>query len=445
MKLLVASDNTGSLKEVICNKGTDTSQKDAIQPSIKSFHKLGSSKKIQKLVKIDSKHLIVVSRLGGSICFYDLTSMGEYQLETFNNNVTTNPTNESDSKTHGNNYQLIHQIDGLSSDPKDNFISLNYVKSLDIIYTCTQNGRVSLISLKDDKYLHSEFSCSTKPVSAFIHDPNIIDNFQFVFGGKENDLTIIKIANSINDFLNLFNNNPQSNQIITTFKAKNVKPDRLHLRVPIWITNIIFLNKNSNEIVTTTKYGQLRYYDTKIGKKPRYSVQLTEKHYNQTVGIINAVLSFNKNINTQEIICSDDHVSVSKYEIKSGRLVGKYPGNTGLCQTINSFDDKYLITGGLDTYLRVFEIASKEQLIKVYIGSNISNAIIVDPKDKNVANDKNPNPLLSKPEIKNEDNDDDIWDELDNNVRKRHTINSPSKDHFSPRPTKRIKKSLVST
>ena len=43
------------------------------------------------------------------------------------------------------------------------------------------------------------------------------------------------------------------------FIAKNVKPDSLQLRVPVWVSDIGFLH-GSSKLVTTSKYGHVRYF-----------------------------------------------------------------------------------------------------------------------------------------------------------------------------------------
>jgi hypothetical protein len=69
--------------------------------------------------------------------------------------------------------------------------------------------------------------------------------FQITTGGKENRLQVWDV------------NRPDASPV---FAAKNVKPDTLQLRVPVWITDICFPDALApSSIATVSRHGHIRY------------------------------------------------------------------------------------------------------------------------------------------------------------------------------------------
>uniref|UniRef100_F1L6T5 WD repeat-containing protein 74 n=1 Tax=Ascaris suum TaxID=6253 RepID=F1L6T5_ASCSU len=61
-----------------------------------------------------------------------------------------------------------------------------------------------------------------------------------------------------------------------TFTAKNVRPDNLQLRVPVWDTDIRFIPDSQN-IVTTTGKCQIRIYDPRAQRRPVKEMEWLEE------------------------------------------------------------------------------------------------------------------------------------------------------------------------
>ena len=73
-------------------------------------------------------------------------------------------------------------------------------------------------------------------------------------GGKENDLQVWDLERPQEPF----------------FRAKNVKPDFLELRVPVWITGICYPDPSThNLIASSNRHGHLRLYDLRISGQRR--------------------------------------------------------------------------------------------------------------------------------------------------------------------------------
>ena len=77
-------------------------------------------------------------------------------------------------------------------------------------------------------------------------DPNtIFFNFQIATAGKENRLQLWDLSRP---------------DVVPVFSAKNVKHDKLELRVPVWVTDICFPDALSpSSVATVSRYGHIRW------------------------------------------------------------------------------------------------------------------------------------------------------------------------------------------
>lgn len=52
------------------------------------------------------------------------------------------------------------------------------------------------------------------------------------------------------------------------FTSKNIPHDNLQLEVPVWESDFRFLDDNEHNLVTCSRYGYIRYYDTRQQRRP---------------------------------------------------------------------------------------------------------------------------------------------------------------------------------
>ncbi|EMG49915.1 NSA1 Ribosome biogenesis protein NSA1 [Candida maltosa Xu316] len=401
MKFIISADDTGAAKEVVCNKGTDTSKQDAKQPtSITNFFTEPDATLKSRIVHLLSFNYqyIIATRLGGHVSVYDLNEEVEQEEK----------------------YKLLHDFELPVADD-DKPIALAKIEILDSIIVAFESSKIFLIHI-DDKFKFKPLEIQLpeyKPISAFTVNPeaeNII-----ALGGKEHDLQIIQIFNKkINSTIFKKKNYEKEFQSTVIFKAKNVKNDHLDLRVPIWITNILFCKNNGNpgyKLITSTRYGQVRLYDTNEGKKPRKDYPVSQKPI--------VTLSF-ANEEQTELIITDTHSLMAKYTLEKideeafktnsasagdiirpvPKLLGKFTGgNTGATFAVQVYEN-IVAFAGLDRYLRVFDLESREILAKVYVGVEVSSLLILDDEDEDDEETK-------KRKREEEEDDEDLWNQLD--------------------------------
>lgn len=407
MKFIVSSDDTGAAKEVVCNRGTDTSKQDATQPiSIKNYFTEPSASlktRINHLLSFNYQY-IIGTRLGGQVSVYDL-----------NEEIKEEEGEEEEEEK----FKLLHNFE-LPVDKDDKPIALLKVEILESVIVAFESSKLFLIHINDKfdfKPLEIKLP-EAKPISAFTINPefeNII-----ALGGKEVDLQVIKLFNDkINSTIFKKKNYEKKFVPEIIFKAKNVKNDHLDLRVPIWITNILFSKAEKGyKLITSTGYGQIRLYDTTEGKKPRKDYQVTDKAI--------VTLSYG-NDEQSEIIITDTHSLMAKYSLTKiderafktnsasagdiikpvPKLLGKFTGgNTGATFGVQVYED-IVAFAGLDRYLRVFDLESREILAKVYVGVEVSSLLVLDDEDEEDEETR-------KRKREEEEEDEELWNELDN-------------------------------
>lgn len=413
MKILATSDDTGSIKEVICSRGTDTSKQDSIQP--KSTRNVceeeGTSVKTRILQLVNFKSTFLIgSRAGGSVSVYDINHE-EYELV--------------------HNYQLP-----VSGDDKP--IALIKYEDSDVVFSAYESGRVFVIHLNNGFFDLKPFELQipgNRPISAFVIHPH--EHGVFACGGKENDLRVITMfKGKITE--DIFKKETCGKFFTPTvlFTAKNVKNDHLDLRAPVWISKILFFNekpKDGYKLITATRYGQIRLYDTTHGKRPAHDYKVCDK----------PIISLNfADSEQEEIIISDTHNLVAKFSLAQidskayktnsasagqivkpvAKLLGKYAagGNTGAIFGIDISDNTLIATGGLDRYLRVYDVKSRDICAKVYLGVQISDVIILDNEDEEEeeAEDQKSSRHKKKRRVLNEEDESDeeeLWQALEDN------------------------------
>lgn len=184
-------------------------------------------------------------------------------------------------------------------------------------------------------------------------------------------------------------NTSENGELKSLFKGKNVKNDKLDLQVPIHITDIKFLSagkKDTFELLTSTKYGQIRVYDTSKGRRPVQDIKVSR----------DGIKLLAPAANDKDVIYADTHMNAAIFDISRKQKKGNFDGFTGNTQSLHSYEGRLLAAGGLDRYLRVFDLQTREPVGKIFTGCEISAVHILEDDVK-----------------KREVEADELWDELE--------------------------------
>lgn len=402
MRFLVSADEIGNIKEIYASRGVDTSKKDGKQPKlVQNFLQLGDHTNVRNRVvefKQYGHNWLIASRLGGFVSIYDLAS-------------------------ESTECSLLHTY-LLPVDSSDKPISLLTFEQHDFIMVAFESGTLFVIYFKDGAFLTEPLSIQIYDTTAkeeppkklkqyvrswekvdkgptalcaFIHNP--YSPGVFALGGRNCDLTIIRLFGANKTFKESEFSSAKSWKPKVLFEAENVEPDHLGIECPIHISRILFQKnapKKGFRLVTSTRTGHIRKYDTLEDTEPVGSYKVCERP------ILTMVFA---NEAQDQIIVSDQHtfvlhlslvdIDAKAHKIVSAsagtfykpslKLLGKFSegGNTGAIRGVDiSVDSNIVCFGGLDRYLRVFDISTRKLLTKVYLGTQISYLEIMDDEDE---------------------------------------------------------------
>ncbi|KAG0034693.1 WD repeat-containing protein 74 [Podila clonocystis] len=207
------------------------------------------------------------------------------------------------------------------------------------------------------------------------------------------------------------------------FKAKNVKNDHLDLRVPVWNTDLQFLNQfDITRIAVGTRHHQIRVYDAKGARRPAVDAE---------VGTMPVVALANGK-DASEVVFSDTVTNVYSVDTLTGAILGQYKGFTGVATalaTFTPFEDStttHLVTVAMDRCLRVHEMDKTRKLLhKVYLKQRMTAVVVGEFTPYESPEDEDETGLRARKTSggSDDENDDDLWESMgkleDKKLKKR--------------------------
>lgn len=392
MKLLAACEDTGAFKLVVAGHGTDTSKKDAIQPekvvNLQAEERTRHQRVLQ-MVKNEATGHILVTRLDGSVESYsfddeedDLTLLAQHKTV------------------------LAPFVRG---EQTEMFVTLTCMAGR--VFAATNKGQIFI--WKSEEALVQTPMVYQLPISQELEVVKIHpgDGDLVVFGGKDVDLSVYKLPDL---------KKQSKKQPTLVFKAKNINDKRLDMQMRIHIKDLQVLPESSADnfkILTFTAFGEMRTYETSQGKKPRSNFKVVDKSIITTHMLSNG-----------DAVVADEKAQVVQVRVADGAPLCKFKGQFGSVECIGDFKGKILATGGLDRYVRAYYVNSRECIVKVYLGTQVNNVIVLE--DSQFVEKVKPAPAAvaekkKREEEEEEEDDDEMWTKLESKVvekRKRRKI-----------------------
>lgn len=161
-------------------------------------------------------------------------------------------------------------------------------------------------------------------------------------GGKESDLKLWNLE-----------------QKTCTFAAKNVKPDMLQLRVPVWISDMDFL-RDSTKVAVCTRYGHVRVYDPSMPqRRPVLNMDFPEQS-------LTALAVTNRD---HHVVVGSTKGKIMLIDLRrKGSVVQYYKGAVGSLKSIACHkSEPYIVSVGFDRHLLVHNLNSRALLQKMYM------------------------------------------------------------------------------
>lgn len=146
------------------------------------------------------------------------------------------------------------------------------------------------------------------------------------------------------------------------WRAKEKESSRVYPPGNNTVSGIVFLPGEETKLVTATSRGVLALYDTSDAKGlPEASVQASKD------GIRSIVADPS---HPKTVLIGDTRTTVSRWDVEPFKLLGNYKGVSGSTRSL-AIRGQYLAVGGLDRYIRVYDIAKRTPAGKVYTGEQV--------------------------------------------------------------------------
>ncbi|ESO88034.1 hypothetical protein LOTGIDRAFT_234800 [Lottia gigantea] len=274
--------------------------------------------------------------------------------------------------------------------------------------TAVESG---LVKVWNGKYDVESFEAGDK-LCCMVH--NTHNENLIAAGGDENDLKIWDLQNLQKPI----------------FMAKNVRNDWLNLRVPVKVLGAQFV-PNSQEIVTCTGYHQVRLYDPRTPQRRPVVDMSFDEYPLMAIGICHT--------QSDQVVVGNTQGKTALLDFRKGRVVHKYKGFAGSVRSIQCHPTMPLVvTCGLDRFVRIHHIVSRELMHKFYLKSRLNCLLLhknwkCESLDEGI--DMTEDDGVNETKVENEtmtaedDLEEDIWNQLEVVTPRGNNYKSKRKDY----------------
>jgi ribosome biogenesis protein NSA1 len=267
--------------------------------------------------------------------------------------------------------------------------------------TCTESGSLRL-------WAQDGVQKFEKAVGADVCCAKTSDRHQVATGGKENELKIWDLDNAERP----------------VFAAKNPQHDWLNLRKPVWVLDADFV-PNTNTVVSTTSYHQVRVYDPSVQRRPVIEMEFGDSPITTVSCLPNA----------QQMLVGNSHGDMALLDVRGkGHIVQQYKGSLGgLRQVLCHPAGKVVASCGLDRFVRVYDVNTRHMIHKFYLKSRLNCLLFQDNvaqlHDQTSAGvDDAISDAIKDDVIKDDDDDEALWSKMEvvkaNKLKRKSTAQS---------------------
>lgn len=226
------------------------------------------------------------------------------------------------------------------------------------LLTCTTKGLSSLRSVIIPKSL-GDSTCDNAPTTWNVCAAgNVLcckvdenENYA-LFGGKGVEVNIWDLATHTK-----------------IWTAKSPPKNSLGIFTPTWFTSATFLEKDDHrKFVAGTNSHQVRLYDMAAQRRPVMSFDFRET----------PIKAVTEDPDGNTIYIGNGSGDLASVDIRTGKLLGSFLGKcSGSIRSIARHPDLPVIAScGLDSYLRIWDIKSRQLLSAVFLKQHLTNVIL---------------------------------------------------------------------
>lgn len=118
-----------------------------------------------------------------------------------------------------------------------------------------------------------------------------------------------------------------------------MKPDKLKLQSPIWVTHIQPLHRSENEVVCSTAFHEIRLYDIRTQKKPTMNMKLSEMgqtfaNSRLQTAETSVISWFDVSSDNKTIYYGSSHGIIAALDLRTGKPLSSLKGPVGSIRAI---------------------------------------------------------------------------------------------------------------
>lgn len=225
------------------------------------------------------------------------------------------------------------------------------------LLSCTTKGKASLRRVENFVSDADSVSCATPETWNVCGSGEIccskvhVDEGYSVFGGKGVELNMWDLENTS-----------------MIWSAKSPPKNSLGIFTPTWFTSLTFLSKDDHrKVVAGTSNHQVRLYDISAQRRPVLSIDFRET----------PIKAVTEDLDGHTIYIGNGSGDLASYDIRTGKLLGCFLGKcSGSIRSITRHPEHSVIAScGLDSYLRFWDIKSRQLLSSVFLKQHLTNVV----------------------------------------------------------------------
>ena len=319
--------------------------------------------------------------------------------------------------------QQANEWKALMKNLKGQVTALEYCREK--LITCTISGKVVIRDLAcgDSQYSYW-VTTIPEPVNCFRLHPKQLG--VAASGGQSRDLevhqvfpdrlrqSLLEASNDASSFSGGPSIGTNPGLLSTThriWQGKNLKIDEFGVHPPIWFSDVQFLDvdrpaQQGYKLAACTRFGEIRIYDTAKSRRPILNVQVSN----------HPLVKLWMGGDERELIFADTQDMIGKFDAVAGKVTAKFKLAPAGCQhfdvyvpssnnqlltsgennsALNMFNAEetvnkarpVIVTGGLDTFVRIYDLQTGVLIGKIATESRISGVTILDASEAIVDNE----------------------------------------------------------
>nr|ACO11747.1 WD repeat-containing protein 74 [Caligus rogercresseyi] len=185
-----------------------------------------------------------------------------------------------------------------------------------------------------------------------------------------------------------------------TFRAKNVPPDSLQLRVPVWVSDLLFLEEE-RILSYVSRHSHIRLYDVRAQRRPLVSFGYPNKEPLTCMALTH---------DSKGVLVGSSQGGLAHFDLRMGLkgMVKKYKGSVGSIRSI-AYENGHFAAVGLDRFIRIYSLEKRIKQSRLYLKSRLNHVVLRKGFDPDFEED-----LTEESEVVIlEDDEEIIWSDME--------------------------------